>query len=166
MVPILCARSRDWHPAPENHIERVMKIAGVRSISMDHCQLGQCDKEGHPVKKPTKWMSNSEHILKALDKQCPGKHGWCIQRGQWVQHRPCYGEVAKSAAIYPFHLCRAILEGLVAEMRARGRWHSHAKAVLPQGCEAVAEPTDVLDILEGAFYSMAKEAHNGNYQLP
>ena len=56
-----------------------MKTAGVQTITMDKCQLGQCDSEGDPVKKPTKWMSNSEHILKALNKRCPGKQGWCLQ---------------------------------------------------------------------------------------
>jgi hypothetical protein len=39
--------------------------------------------------------------------------------------------VAAAAAIYPFEMCKSILEGLVEEMKARGRWDSAAKLVLP-----------------------------------
>ena len=39
------------------------------------------------------------------------------QKGEWKQHTPCYGKVATAAAVYPFQLCRAIPEGLAAEMK-------------------------------------------------
>ena len=83
------------------------------------------------MKKPTRWMSNAQCILDALHKRCPGRHGWCKQGSVWKKHRPCYGEVAKAAAIYPFKMCRAILEGLVEEMKQRGRVHGAANLVLP-----------------------------------
>jgi hypothetical protein len=87
-------------------------------VDMDQCRLGQTDQEGSPIRKPTRWMSNAPHILKALDKQCLGKHGWCKQGAAWVKHRPCYGAVAKAAAIYPMKMCRAILAGFIEEMGA------------------------------------------------
>ena len=58
------AQASSWE---EDCIGRTMEMAGVQTITMDHCQLGRCDSEGHPVIKQTKWMSNSEHILKALN---------------------------------------------------------------------------------------------------
>ena len=49
----------------------------------------------------------------------------------WKKHKPCYGSVAKEAAIYPFKMCRAILEGLVKEMESKSRLYSAAGVVLP-----------------------------------
>ena len=54
-----------------------------------------------------------------------------MQGDEWKRHTPCYGKVAASAAIYPFRLCRAILQGFVKEMKERSRWDAHAKLVLP-----------------------------------
>jgi len=48
-------------------------------------------------------------------------------------HRPCYGKVAIAAAVYPFQLCKAILKGLVQEMKDRDRWDPAVKLVLPPG---------------------------------
>ena len=35
------------------------------------------DKDGGPIKKPTKFMTNSAGIAKALSNRCGGKLGWC-----------------------------------------------------------------------------------------
>ena len=48
-------------------------------------------------------------------------------------HTPCHGKVATAAAIYPFQLCRAILEGLAEEMKIRKRWNHSANLVMPDG---------------------------------
>ena len=97
----------------EECIKKILSLPGVEYVDMDQCQLGQCDEHGNPVKKPTRWMSNSRHILDALRHRCQGRLGWCWQNGEWKRHTPCHGKVATAAAIYPLKLCRAISEGLV-----------------------------------------------------
>ena len=86
----------------EQCIQRLLSLPGVEYIDMDQCQLGQTDESGNPVKKPTRWLSNSSHILGALAKRCEGRNGWCNSDGLWRKHTPCYGQVATAAAIYPF----------------------------------------------------------------
>ena len=103
----------------ERCVTQLLSSDGVGKVEMDQCQLGQSDSAGSPIRKPTQWMSNGQHVVKALHKRCPGRGGWCQQGKAWKRHRPCYGAVAKAAAIYPFKMCRAILEGFVAEMESR-----------------------------------------------
>ena len=106
---------------------------GVDRIRADQCQLGQCDEEGQPVKKPTKWLSNSREILKKLELRCQGIGGWCSRPSTPERHRPSFGQVAKNAAIYPFNLCRAILEGLRNELVEKGRALSSLNVMAPNG---------------------------------
>ena len=49
------AQASSWE---EDCVERIMKLKGTKCITMDQCTLWQSDKDGKPVKKPTKWMSN------------------------------------------------------------------------------------------------------------
>ena len=112
-------------------MRQLMALPGVEWVDMDQCQMGQNDGCGNPVKKPTRWLSNSRHILEALKVKCKGWGGWCLQQGEWKHHTPCYGRVAASAAIYPFKLCRAILAGFVKEMKERKRFDQAAGLVMP-----------------------------------
>ena len=64
-----------------------------------------------------------------------------MQGDEWKCHTPCYGKTAASAAIYPFKLCRAILEGFVKEMQERARWDAHAKLVLPASHAVETSPS-------------------------
>ena len=145
-------------------IKGVLKGHGVATISMDQCQFGQCDEYGAPVKKPTTWMSNSKHVLEALEKRCKGRGGWCPQEDGWARHRPCYGAVAKAAAVYPFKLCRAILEGLVKEMKEADRWDERASLVLPQGhCEQDADKTQLMDTFNRAVCSIMQGEKGGMF---
>ena len=93
---------------------------GVERIVSDQCQLGQETENGDPIKKPSKFMTNSPCIAQALRKRCNGKRGWC-SRFRGGRHALCNGERAKAAAIYPFALCRAILTGFGKQMLADGR---------------------------------------------
>ena len=70
------------------------------------------------MKKPTKWMSNSPEVLKALEQRCAGRGGVCSAGGR---HRLASGGRARAAAIYPFQLCKAILRGFRNQMRSDGR---------------------------------------------
>ena len=76
-------------------IQRMLKCDGVQSIGMDQCQVGQVDGHGNPVKKPTRWMSNSPAILNELDKNVPEAR-WtllCHRRSaclvQWTNRKGC-----------------------------------------------------------------------------
>ena len=53
-------------------MKEVMDLPGVDYIDMHQCQYGQVDAHGNPIKKPTRWMSNSKWILQALSERCKG----------------------------------------------------------------------------------------------
>lgn len=95
-----------------------MQIDGVRVASADQCQYDATTRAGEPLKKPTRFMTNSTHLAEALSRKCPGRGGVC-SRGQ--VHALCNGQRAKDGAIYPFELCRAILTGFRNQMIADGR---------------------------------------------
>ena len=101
----------------------------VSRVTADQCQLGLevtfGTKRGHPVKKPTGFMSNSSEITKALSKRCGGVHGSC-SRARKGFHVACSGRVARDAAIYPKKLCMTIIRGMTNQMRKDG--------VLKPGC--------------------------------
>ena len=83
----------------EEYMQKLSALPGVGYVDMDQCQFGQVDAEGNPVKKPTRWISNSQCILQALSYRCTGSGGWCLQGGEWKQHTPCYSKVATAAAV-------------------------------------------------------------------
>ena len=109
------AQASSWD---EGCIRRVRLMNGLTSIEMDQCQFGQQDREGKPVKTPTKWMSNSTDILDSIHKRCQGRGGVCSKTG--TPHTTCNGRTAREAAIYPFQLCKAILEGLHQHLIRKG----------------------------------------------
>ena len=47
----------------EECIKDLMMLPGVEYVDMHQCQLGQTDEWGNPVKKPTRWLSNSRRIF-------------------------------------------------------------------------------------------------------
>ena len=101
-------------------IKEVMAMPGVGSEWGDQCQYGQEESTGQPVKKPTRWMSNSPEILSKLRRRCQGKVGHCSRPGGG-SHASCTGRAARMAAIYPLEPCKAILQGCHAQLREDGR---------------------------------------------
>ena len=97
-----------------------MNMEGVAVALGDQCQYGAADNLGNPLRKPTKFMTNSSCIAEALSERCKGRGGEC-SRKQGGNHALCNGARAKAAAIYPFALCRAILTGSRNQMLADGR---------------------------------------------
>ena len=86
-----------------DEVERIMNLEDVdRSVALQ-CQYG-AQHEGHPIKKPTGFMSNSIERRKALSKTCKGKQGHC-SRADGGDHILCNGRVARLAAIFPVKLC-------------------------------------------------------------
>ena len=94
----------------ETCIQDVLAKVGVGTTVTDQCQFEQRSREGHPLKKPTRWMSNCPEILAALTRRCTSRGGVCSATG--TPHQTCSGRAAREAAIYPFAMCGAILEGL------------------------------------------------------
>ena len=63
--------------------------------------------KGKPALKATGWLSNSEHILEQVAKQCSN-----LVEGTKHEHADLQHGAAAAAAIYPEKLCLAILAGL------------------------------------------------------
>jgi len=122
------------HPAQASawdgmRINEILEMDGVTSITMGQCQLGQEDKDGNPIKTPTRWMSNSIPILQSFSERCTGQGGGVLKT-----HTPlavCSGRTARDAAIYFFKLCNAILEGLGRHLASKGRNKSNVNSVMP-----------------------------------
>ena len=111
--------ARSWGRKP---MAEILQDQRVSRITGDQCQYGQESHKGDPVRKSTGWMSNSPELLKKLEKRCKGRNGDCSRRGAG-RHATASGRVAREAAIYPFKLCRAILEGCRNQLRKDGRIH-------------------------------------------
>ena len=92
-------------------------MEGVDRVRADQCQYGATSESGQPIKKPTRFLSNSVEIRNELQKKCTGRGGECSRDGAG-KHILCSGRVARLAAIYPFELCRAILRGIYKQLEA------------------------------------------------
>ena len=101
-------------------MEELLISVGVRTTVVDQCQYGMSDREGNPIKKPTKFATNSECLCEELHKRCHGRGGSCTRRAGG-HHVVCNGQRAKDAAIYHFKLCRAILTGFRNQMIRDGK---------------------------------------------
>ena len=64
------------------------------------------------VKKLTRWMTNAPEIAKLLTAPCSGDH----------EHHGLLGDTAntKRAQVYPPRLCKAIVQGLINQLRSDG----------------------------------------------
>ena len=90
------------HPAgasswDEQCVKEVLAQLGGETTITDQCQFGQRSREGNPIRKPTKWMSNCQEMLESLDKRCTGRGCVCSKTG--MPHATCSGRTAKEAAI-------------------------------------------------------------------
>jgi len=116
----------------------VMAMQGVDSEWCDQCQYGQEAGTGHPVRKPTRWMSNSPEILNMLKNKCSGRTNACSRPGGG-SHASCTGKTARMAAIYPVKLCKAILQGCRAQLREDGRVFIGFVGIGPKESDAWSE---------------------------
>ena len=105
------------HPASASswslaEMRQVAQMPGVAMSVADQCMYGlmtwgQNGREWKSARKRTRFMSNSQEILKELGRQCNGQH----------EHQHLKGKRAELAARYPPGLCRAICTGLIREMK-------------------------------------------------
>ena len=56
-------------------------------------------------------MSNFEDILNALGKRCQCLGGAC-SRTKGGEHQTCSGKFARQTTVYPFVVCKGILQGI------------------------------------------------------
>ena len=120
-------------------VKDVARCPNVDTVVGDQCQYQQEADTGAPVKKPTRWMSNSSEVLKQLSKRCSGRGGLC-SRSQGGAHHPCSGRAAMMAAVYPFELCRAILVGCRNQLQKDG--------IFVAELVGMHAPEEILNILE------------------
>ncbi len=132
--------------------ERVQRSVG------DQCQFGQRSHLGDPVKKPTGWLSNSPEILKALSQRCRGQGGDCSRRGGG-RHAVAAGRIAREAAVYPFRLCRAILQGCRNQLLRDGKLKDGVHGLQGIFDEDGAKYYDQFtgEVLEGAEAAVAEK---------
>ena len=114
------------HPAfasswQEEAMMELEKEVGVFTSIIDQCMYGSETPEGEPIKKPTKFITNSVELGKQLCQRCLGKSGDC-SRTRGGTHQQCRGRIARMAAVYSFKLCRAILVGFRNQLRADGKF--------------------------------------------
>ena len=110
------------HPAgatswSEKGITGVLGLEGVETTISDRCQYDQESRDGEPMKKATRWMSNAAEVLRALSRRCTGRGGMC-SRPRGGNHRVAEGSHTRGTQVYPFALCKAILQGCRNQLRA------------------------------------------------
>ena len=109
----------------EKCITDILQIPYVGRVCGDQCQYGQevqyGEHIGQPVRKATGFMSNAPKVLERLTRRCAGRDGTC-SRSKGGRHVQASGRVAKDAARYSDGLCRAMVRGMVDEMRSRVIW--------------------------------------------
>ena len=113
------------HPAyatswDEACVAEIRESEHVSTVIGDRCQYGQSAKDGAPVKKPTRWMSNSPRVLEALGQRCAGRGGNC-SRAEGGEHVTVAGSEARRSQVFPFTLCKAILTGFRTQLVDDGR---------------------------------------------
>ena len=123
---------------------KLLRQADVSTVIGDQCQYGQRTKgTNEPIKKPTRWMSNGAKILETLGQRCRGRKGACSMGGF---HQPCSGGRARDAAIYPFALCKAILQGIRNQMRHDHRLQEGIHGLQAQEIEMADVITNLLEV--------------------
>ena len=111
------AHASSWE---ESEVLDVANMDGVYQSVVDQCQYGMEDAEtGQPIKKPTRFLTNSAYLSQELSTRCRGKGGDCSRR-KGGNHIMCNGKRARLAAIYHFELCRAILVGFRKQLVSDG----------------------------------------------
>ena len=72
------AYATSWH---QECVKTILAQSGIDTVVNDQCQSGQRDAQGHPIRKPTRWMSNADAVLKSLGRRCTGRRGECSMGG-------------------------------------------------------------------------------------
>ena len=121
-------------------------MPGVDKIRGDQCQFGAVaphgPNAGAPVLKPTRFLTNSEELKKALARRCTGTGGRC-SRPEGGVHTQCNGSITAEMAKYPRELCRAVLRGITRQL--------HADRRMKPGCYGVQAVDDEEEIKQHSY---------------
>ena len=94
----------------QDALQPILQLPDAQLQKGSMCNFGLRGREGYLLKKDTGWCSDLAAVLKEVAVPCPGQH----------QHEECLGGNAKRAQIYTKKLARAVVKGLLAELRLRG----------------------------------------------
>ena len=99
-------------------IKKLSEAASVQTVDCDQCRFGHCSEDEHGiglVQKPTRWLTNSVHMARMLDKKC-------LNRTQPDHHRHVHlvSGRAKAAERYPPRLVEAMLRAMRQELLSAG----------------------------------------------
>ena len=114
------------------------------------------------MKKPTGFMSNSVGILHALSRICTGRNGNC-SRTEGGRHVVCSGEIAKDMARYPRDLCRAVLRGITAQLRADKRLINGCYGIQAKG-DSGSESSDAEDEVAEKHLYGPDQGYSGKFK--
>ena len=146
--------STSWQIA---EVADLAEVPGVTRVRGDQCQYGaevaRGEHLGDPIMKPTRFMTSSEEVGKALSKTCQNDGGRC-SRPAGGFHRLCSGQHAADAAKYPRGLCRAILSGINAQLTQDD--------LLKNGCFGIQVPDDDAAVLKSMFGPA--QGYSGRYR--
>ena len=139
----------------EDDVKEVMEMSGVGAAIAHQCQYGlQGPDDNQPIRKATRFMSNSPEILKRLSRRCHGVNGKCSRRAGG-EHVHCSGRVARHAQVYTQELCREIVTGMKAQLRADGHLHD--------GCVGIQLVEDIEDKIPVAIEKSPANGFSGKY---
>ena len=145
---------------------RLEDLHGVETVRGDQCQYGAVaphgPEKGRPVKKPSGFMSNSPEIRHALSRLCEGRNGGC-SRPEGGCHAICQGNITRDMAKYPRELCRAVLRGLTAQLRADRKLVNGCYGIQAEGSEPDSEPESGDPDVHGQVYGPA-QGYSGKYR--
>lgn len=103
---------------PHAQVKHVLRHSSVQIAEFDQCQFGLKSLQSKtPVKKRTRIMTNSGHLMNALNgKFCPGDHIHQVVSGSEGGMKR-----SQAAQIYPDPLVHSICEALLAEEASRSK---------------------------------------------
>ena len=99
------------------------------------------------AKKMTTWLSNGEAIVDALHRRCSGDH----------PHADLFGGKAKQAQVYPPELCKAIIQGLKAQIKLASGTGFSERERTETGCRLTCGPGLGVGPVEVPVYRMEIE---------
>ena len=109
------------HPCPATSWRMPETVALASEFQVDIATCDMCaygmkitDEDGESlVEKKTKVMSNSDEILKRLERKCTNKDGITEKH----RHADTTGGEIKLCQVYPGQFCRAVCEGVTAQKK-------------------------------------------------
>ena len=101
--------ARSWS---EDELRRLAEEEGMHQVECDMCAFGLAVTEEGLNKKSTRLPTNSEEVAKCMSRRSSGDH----------KHVPLFGGKAHLAQEYTKGFCKAIIKGLMRQLKLDGSW--------------------------------------------